>query len=68
MKSRQIGLASVPQHRGDAAGFGEVFLGIAVDYLDLAAHLEDGLAQAVDAVGQRLHIFAAVDAGAFWVR
>ena len=41
---------------------------VAVDHLDLAAHLEDGLAQAVDAVRQRLHVFAAVDAGAFGVR
>ena len=42
--------ASVPQHRGDAAGFVELLFGIAVDDLDPAAHLEDRLAEAVDAL------------------
>ena len=58
---------SVPQHRGDAAGFFELLPGVAVDDLDAATHLEDGLADAVDALREWMDVLAAVDARAVGV-
>ena len=42
--------ASIPQHRGDAAGFVELLSGIPIDDLDPAAHLDDRLAEVVGGI------------------
>jgi len=59
--------ASIPQHRRDATRRLELLLGIAIDDLDPAAHLDYRLAEAVDALRERVDILATVHTGSFGV-